>query len=267
MTEPNKGIDAVVLVGGRGTRLAPYTADLPKPLVPVGGMPVLEILVRRLHHCGVGRIVMAVGHLSSLIMAHFGDGRRFGVSIEYSLEDMPLGTAGPLSLVQNLTDPFLVVNGDLLTDLDFRPMIHAHNVCGALATIGLFAREERIELGVIETDDQDRVTGYIEKPTYQYRVSMGAYVFGKGVLPFVPANTRFDLPELVRALIAARKHVAGFEHKGYWLDIGRPEDYERAQLDFERMRDRLLDEANAPPRSTDTIVAEGTHWNGKQSRS
>jgi len=241
MTHPKDRIDAVVLVGGRGTRLAPYTADLPKPLVPIGGMPVLEILVRRLRHCGVRRIVMAVGHLSSLIMAYFGDGSRFDVSIEYSLEDKPLGTAGPLSLVQSLTDPFLVVNGDLLTDLDFRVMIRKHHSSGALATIGLFAREERIELGVIETDDEDRVTAYIEKPTYQYRVSMGAYVFGRAALPFVPVDTTFDLPELIRALIAARKHVAGYEHKGYWLDIGRPEDYTRAQLDFERMRGRLLE--------------------------
>jgi NDP-sugar pyrophosphorylase family protein len=235
------GIDAVVLVGGRGTRLAPYTADLPKALVPIGGIPVLEILVRRLHHCGVGRVVMAVGHLSSLITAYFGDGGRFDVSIDYSLEDKPLGTAGPLSLVQNLTDPFLVVNGDLLTDLDFRVMIRKHHSSGALATIGLFAREERIELGVIETDGQDRVTGYIEKPTYQYRASMGAYVFGRAVLPHVPANTSFDLPDLVRALISARAHVAGYEHKGYWLDIGRPEDYIRAQDDFEQMRGRLLE--------------------------
>jgi len=241
MTLTPDRIDAIVLVGGRGTRLAPYTADLPKPLVPIGGMPVLEILVRRLRHCGVGRIVMAVGHLSSLIMAYFGDGSRLGVSIEYSVEDQPLGTAGPLSLVQNLSDPFLVVNGDLLTDLDFRVMIQKHHSSGALATIGVFAREERIELGVIETDDQDRVTGYIEKPTYQYRASMGAYVFGRAVLPFVPTNARFDLPDLVRALIAAREHVAGHEHKGYWLDIGRPEDYARAQHDFERMRDRLLE--------------------------
>lgn len=240
MAHPTDGIAAVVLVGGRGTRLAPYTADLPKALVPIGGMPVLEILVRRLHNCGVSRIVLAVGHLSSLIMAYFGDGSRFGVEIEYSLEDTPLGTAGPLSLVQHLTDPFLVVNGDLLTDLDFRVMIRRHNESGALATIGLFAREERIDLGVIETDDQDRVTGYIEKPTYHYRASIGAYVFGPGVLPFVPANTRFDLPDLVRGLIAAREYVAGYEHKGYWLDIGRPEDYARAQSDFEHMRDRLL---------------------------
>ncbi|MEI6670302.1 MAG: sugar phosphate nucleotidyltransferase, partial [Acidobacteriota bacterium] len=226
---------------GRGTRLAPFTADLPKPLVPIGGMPVLEILVRRLRHSGVGRIVMAVGHLSSLIMAHFGDGSRFDVAIEYSLEDEPLGTAGPISLVEHLTDPFLVVNGDLLTDLDFRVMIRHHAASGALATIGLFAREERIELGVIETDDRDRVTGYVEKPTYHYRASMGAYVLGQAVLRHIPASTRFDLPDLVRALIAAREHVAGYEHKGYWLDIGRPEDYIRAQSDFERMRDRLLE--------------------------
>ena len=242
MSDAEAGVDAVVLVGGRGTRLAPYTTNLPKPLVPVGGMPVLEILVRRLRAFGVRRTVMAVGHLGSLIMAHFGDGSRFGVSIEYSIEDQPLGTAGPLSLVRDISSPFLVVNGDLLTDLDFRGMVRAHQASGATATIGLFAREERIELGVIETDDQNRVTGYIEKPTYHYRASMGAYVFDRRALDFVPAGTRYDLPDLVRAMIAAGESVAGYEHKGYWLDIGRPEDYDRAQREFESVRGRLLDE-------------------------
>jgi NDP-sugar pyrophosphorylase family protein len=205
-------------------------------------MPVLEILVRRLRACGVRRMVMAVGHLSSLIMAYFGDGARFGVSIEYSVEAQPLGTAGPLSLIQNVSDPFLVLNGDLLTDLDFRAMSNEHRASGALATIGLFAREERIELGVIETDPHNRVTGYIEKPTYQYRASMGAYVLSRRVLDFVPMNARFDLPDLVRAMISGGEQVAGYQHTGYWLDIGRPEDYERAQKDFESMRDRLLED-------------------------
>jgi NDP-mannose synthase len=240
MSDTMTDLDAVVLVGGRGTRLGPYTAVLPKPLVPIGDMPVLEILVHRLRASGIRRIVMAVGHLASLIRAYFGDGERFGVSIEYSVEPEPLGTAGPLSLVSNLSDPFLVVNGDLLTDLDFDAMVCAHRVSAALATIGLYAREERIELGVIETDDANNVTAYIEKPTYQYRASMGAYVFQQGVLPFVPTGTRFDLPDLVRTLIAAGRHVHGYLHEGYWLDIGRPEDYDRAQRDFETMRERLL---------------------------
>ena len=245
MSDPTTDIDAVVLVGGRGTRLGPYTAVLPKPLVPIGDMPVLEILVRRLRASGVRRIVMAVGHLASLIRAFFGDGERFGMSIEYSVEHEPLGTAGPLSLVSNLSDPFLVVNGDLLTDLDFEALVGAHRASGAVATIGLYAREERIELGVIEADESGRVTAYIEKPTYQYRASMGAYVFQRDVLPFVPKNARFDLPDLVRALIAAGRHVHGYLHDGYWLDIGRPEDYDRAQRDFETMKDRLLKDGTA----------------------
>ena len=233
-------IVAVLLVGGRGTRLAPYTVDRPKPLVPVGGIPVLEILVRRLRAAGIRRVIMAVGHMAPLIMSYFGDGSLFGVSIEYSPEDQPLGTAGPLSLLQHVSDPFLVMNGDLLTDLDFGHMVDDHESSGALATIGLFAREERIELGVVESDSGNRITGYIEKPTYRYRASMGVYVFGRRALDFVPAGIRSDLPDLVRTMIAAGEYVSGFDHQGYWLDIGRPADYERAQRDFEAMGDRFL---------------------------
>ena len=238
---------AVILAGGRGTRLEPYTTVLPKPLMPVGGMPVLELLIRQLQRRGVRDITIAVGYLGSLITAYFGDGHQFDVHIEYSIEPEPRGTAGPLALIRNLTEPFLLLNGDLLTDLDFGRMAEAHRTSGAVATLGLFLRETRIDLGVIETDATNAVISYTEKPTFNYRASMGAYVFDTRVLDHVPPGVRFDLPDLVRALIASGERVNAYDHTGYWLDIGNRSDYDRAQQDFETMRPALLGAADPSP--------------------
>lgn len=171
---------------------------------------------------------------------YFGDGQRFDVRIEYSHEPDPRGTAGPLALIENLSEPFLLLNGDLLTDLDFGAMVNAHRRSGAAATIGLFLREIRIDLGVIETDASNAVTSYVEKPAFSYRASMGAYVFDARVLRHIPLVGRFDLPDLARALIAAGERVNAYDHVGYWLDIGNRSDYEKAQRDFEIMRPALL---------------------------
>ncbi len=233
---------AVILAGGRGTRLAPYTTVLPKPLMPLGDMPILELLLRQLSRNGIHCATLAVGYLAPLITAYFGNGERFGIPVEYSMEDEPLGTAGPLSRVANLNETFLVMNGDLLTDLDFQAMVAFHREQRATATIGLYKREVRIDLGVVETDLTARVRGYIEKPIYNYQVSMGVYVFEPKVLESIPRGQRFDLPDLVRKLMAAGESVQGYLHSGYWLDIGRPDDYARAQEDLPGMRARLLGE-------------------------
>jgi len=231
---------AIVLAGGKGTRLAPYTTVLPKPLMPIGDMPILEVLIRQLRKAGVLRITLAVGHLSSIMMAYFGNGSSFGVDITYSHEEKPLGTAGPLSLLAPPEEPFMVMNGDLLTDLDFVRMAETHERSGSIATIGLYRRDVKIDLGVIVADDAGKVTDYIEKPVYSYLVSMGMYVFDPAVLASIPRDERFDLPDLIRALIASGQSVASYLHEGYWLDIGRPDDYQRAQLEFEALRDRIL---------------------------
>jgi NDP-sugar pyrophosphorylase family protein len=233
-------VRAVILAGGKGTRLAPYTTVFPKPLMPVGDMPVLELLVRSLARAGITEITLAVGHLASLIMAYFGDGAALGVAITYSLEDAPLGTAGPLRLVDRLDQPFLVMNGDLLTDLDFDALVAAHRASGAEATVGTYRRDLQIELGVVEVDRHDRIRRYTEKPVERFLVSMGIYVLEPTVLDLIPAR-RFDLPDLVSALIARDRVVNSFEHPGYWLDIGRPADYEQAQADVEVIRRRVLD--------------------------
>jgi NDP-mannose synthase len=235
-------VRAIILAGGRGTRLAPYTTILPKPLMPIGDMPILELLVRQLSRRGVHHVTLAVGHLASLIMAYFGHGERFGVEIEYSVEETPLGTAGPLGLIRGLDETFLVLNGDLLTDLDFTTMVAAHRSSGAAATVGIYGREVTIDLGVVETDHESMLCAYREKPSFHYDVSMGIYVFEPKVLGLIPRDERFDLPMLVQALMAAKERVLGYRHRGYWLDIGRPDDYQRAQEDYPTWRATLLGE-------------------------
>jgi NDP-mannose synthase len=231
---------AIVLAGGRGTRLAPYTTVLPKPLMPIGDMPILEILVRQLRHAGIRRITLAVGHLAALLQAYFGDGERFGVSLDYSYEDEPAGTAGPLALVGDLDETFLVMNGDLLTTIDFQGLLDAHRAGGAAVTVGLFERQVPIDFGVVETDADGRVTNYVEKPTLTYEVSVGVYAMEPVVLEHVEAGERVDLPDLVLRLIAAGAEVHAYRFPGTWFDIGRPDDYAAASTYFERKRDELL---------------------------
>jgi NDP-mannose synthase len=238
-------VKAVILAGGQGTRLAPYSVVFPKPLMPIGDMPILELLLLQLRNGGVSGVTMAVGHLSSLIMAYFGKGEKIGLPIEYSHEETPLGTAGPLGLVSGLDQAFFVMNGDLLTDINIGDMIRTHRDRRATATIGLYDREVTLDLGVIETDGEGQVLKYIEKPSYRYDVSMGIYIFEPRAINHVPRNQRFDLPDLVRALIAAEEPVIGYKHRGYWLDIGRPDDYRRAQEDFPALRDRILNNQSA----------------------
>jgi NDP-sugar pyrophosphorylase family protein len=231
---------AVILAGGRGTRLAPYTTVLPKPLMPVGDMPVLELLLRQLSAAGVTRATLAVGHMASLLRAYFGDGDGFGLTIDYSFEDRPLGTAAPLRLVEGLDEPFLVMNGDLLTDMDFAGFVTSHRTSAAALSVGAYRREVRIDLGVLEADADRKITEYVEKPTHQFLVSMGVYVVDPKVLDLIPTGVAFDFPDLVRAVLRSGMVARAHEHDGYWLDIGRPDDYARAQEDFDALRDRLL---------------------------
>jgi NDP-sugar pyrophosphorylase family protein len=231
---------AVILAGGRGTRLAPYTVVFPKPLMPLGDIPILEVVIRQLQRYGFDDVTMAVGHLAGLIVAYFNDGGRFGVRIRYSREESPLGTAGPLTLISDLNDTFLVMNGDVLTTLDLSELYDHHRQNGAAATIAMHERSVRIDLGVIESDEANQVVGYIEKPTYDYRVSMGIYIFEPRVLEYIPRGKRFDFPDLVLRLLEAGERVMGYPYDGYWLDIGRVDDYAQAIEEFERMRDLFL---------------------------
>ena len=223
---------AVILAGGQGRRLRPYTTVLPKPLMPVGDRPILERVIGQLCEAGFDQVTMAVGYLASLLEAYFGDGARFGVQIDYSLEPEPLGTAGPLSLIDPPSEDFLVMNGDLLTDLDFRALMRAHQASGAIATLAVFQKEVQISLGIVDVDAANAITGYTEKPTLSYPVSSGIYCFRPEVLDLIPPNQPLDLPDLVKRMIAEGRNVSAHQFQGMWLDIGRAEDYEEAQSIF-----------------------------------
>ncbi|MCZ2127900.1 MAG: NTP transferase domain-containing protein [Anaerolineales bacterium] len=231
---------AIILAGGKGTRLAPYTTVLPKPLMPIGEMPILEIVIRQLQKKGFDDITLATGYLAELLMAYCGDGSKFGAKIDYSREERPLGTAGPIALVSNLNDTFLVMNGDLLTTIDYGAMLDYHRRRGALATIACYQRDVKIDLGVIEADEDNWVADYIEKPTYHYSVSMGIYLFEPQILNFIPKNERLDLPELVLKLMRSGEKVNIFNFDGYWLDIGRHDDYELAIEEFAKHKEAFL---------------------------
>ena len=234
---------AVILAGGKGSRLAPYTTVLPKPLMPIGeDMPILEILLRQLKRFGVEQVTLAVGYSSGLLRAFFQDGKRLGLNISYSFEDQPLGTAGPLSLLDGNgpDDTFLVMNGDVLTSLRFPDLIDYHRRSRAVATIASYVKKVRIDLGVILTNTNSEVTGYIEKPTYEFLVSMGIYVFEPRILSYIGYREHLDFPDLVLRLIDAGERIVSYPFDGYWMDLGRLEDYEQAVMGFEELKPQLL---------------------------
>jgi NDP-sugar pyrophosphorylase family protein len=234
---------AVVLAGGKGTRLAPYTKILPKPLMPIGDMPILEVMLLQMKAAGIDQVVLTVGHLSELLCAFFKDGSQFGLNISYSYEKCPLGTAGPIVLVDGLDETFMVTNGDVLTTLNLRDLIRFHQEQKGIATIAAHHRQSKIDLGVIQSDGNHQITGYIEKPVYDFLVSMGIYVFEPAVLSYIAREQYLDFPDLVKKLIAAGERVVAYEFNGYWEDLGRADDYERASEDFEKMRSQFLPEA------------------------
>ena len=231
---------AVILAGGKGTRLSPYTKVLPKPLMPIGDMPILEVILRQIKLSGIDDVVLTVGHLSELLRTFFQDGSRLGLNISYNFEDSPLGTAGPIAFVPNLEDTFLVMNGDVLSTLPLKELIQFHKANNAIATIATHHRRVKVDLGVIQWDGDARVTGYIEKPTYDYSVSMGIYVFEPKVLTYIPKGEYYDFPDLVKKLIGVGEKVIGYRFDGYWQDLGRPDDYESAAQDFDQMRSQFL---------------------------
>ena len=232
---------AIILAGGKGTRLAPYTTVFPKPLMPIDGMPILEVIVRQLSHFRIKEMVLAVSQQSEpLLSAYFGNGSRYGVDIHYSKEEKPLGTVGPLSTISNLPENFLVMNGDILTTLDYQKLIKFHRQHRGMVTIAMSQKKVKLELGVMEFDRTHRLTRYIEKPTFLYSVSMGVYVFEKRVLNWISAKKYLDFPDLIQKLVKKGQKVICYPSDDFWLDIGRHEDYEEAQEKFPEMRKKLL---------------------------
>ncbi|GAA1523953.1 nucleotidyltransferase family protein [Streptomyces albidochromogenes] len=232
---------AVILAGGKGVRLRPYTTALPKPLVPIGDQhAILEIVLRQLAASGFTSCTIAIGHLGHIIRAYVGNGSQWGLRVGYSTEDSPLGTMGPLlTMMDRLPDDFLVMNGDILTDLDYGEVVRSHRASGAPLTVATYARKVAIDFGVLTTEG-GRVTGFAEKPSMDYRVSMGVYGLSRETLAGYTPGLPLGFDELVLDLLAAEKPPHAYEFDGYWLDIGRPDDYDRANAEFTTHRGLLL---------------------------
>jgi len=232
---------AIILAGGKGTRLAPYTTVFPKPLMPVDGMPILEVIVKQLAHFHIEELIFTVSQESEpLLSAYFGNGSRYGVGISYSREEKPLGTVGPLSLISDLPETFLVMNGDVLTTLNYQKLIQYHRRQKGMVTIAMNQKRIQSELGVMELSQGHRLTQYIEKPTLSYSVSMGVYIFEKKVLKWVPTRRYLDFPELIQKLLRKGEKVFCYPSNDFWLDIGRHEDYGEAQRIFQKLKKKLL---------------------------
>ncbi|MDP2896305.1 MAG: sugar phosphate nucleotidyltransferase [bacterium] len=222
---------AVILAGGKGQRLRPFTVNFPKPLVPLGDRPVLEILIQRLIRFGITDITLTLGHLAELVRAYFQHRKGLvdQITLRYVEEEEPTGTAGSLALVPGLEETFLAMNGDLLTNLDFKRLVEFHREQGAMLTIATHTRRVKIDLGVVELDGNNRITHYIEKPEATYQVSMGVYVYEPGVLRYIERGKYLDFPDLVLRLLKSGERVSAYPTDCLWLDIGRPDDYAKAQ--------------------------------------
>ena len=231
---------AVILAGGKGTRLRPYTVVLPKPLMPVGDHPIMEVIIRQLASCQFKRITIAVNHQADLIKAFFGSGSKWNINIDYSLETIPLSTIGPLKLIPDLPENFLLMNGDVLTDLNLNRLYEEHVTAGRLFTIAASRRTHIVDYGVLETVNGGSLVAFREKPQLDYTVSMGVYIVNRAILDMVPEGVKYGFDNLMLDCLAAGKPVHVEVHEGYWLDIGRVEDYMKAIDDFEERRNQLI---------------------------
>lgn len=232
---------AIILAGGKGTRLRPYTVVLPKPLMPIGDYPILEVIIRQLIEHGFNHITMAVNHQADLIQTFFGDGAKWGITIDYSLEDKPLSTMAPLKLIKDLPNHFLVMNGDILTDLNYKNFYNQHVKNNDIFTISSYQREVKSEFGVLELDAQNTLIGFKEKPIQKYDVSMGIYMVSKKAVEYIPENTFYGFDHLMIDLMKDNQKPKVKRFNGYWLDIGRPDDYEIAIDIFEKEKKRFLE--------------------------
>jgi NDP-mannose synthase len=231
---------AVILAGGKGMRLRPLTAVFPKPLVPLGNKSIIEILLSQLSQNGLQDVTICTGYLAGLIQAVCANGSKYGLNIEYINEDNPLGTAAPLLNVQNLTDPVIVMNGDLLTTMSYKNMIEFHVSENADITIGAYKRDVKIDFGVIESDEEGNFKGFIEKPTYHYEVSMGVNIVSKRAIEMIDSGTYLDMPDFILNVHKKGGKIALYRESCYWLDIGRLDDYALAQDEFEKNESHFL---------------------------
>lgn len=233
------GLRAIILAGGKGTRLMPFTVSFPKPLVPLGDTPIIEVLILRLVQYGITDITLTLGHLAELIKAYFDHRKRLieQITLRYVEEEEPTGTAGSLASVSGLIDTFLVSNGDLLTNLDLNALVQFHHEQKAMLTIATHTRHAKVDFGVLKFDNNYQITSYLEKPETTHHVSMGIYVYEPGVLKYIEAGHYLDFPDLVLRLLAKGERVCAYPSDCIWLDIGRPDDYASAQELFLKNRE------------------------------
>ncbi len=224
---------AILLAGGKGTRLKPYTLTMPKPLVPVGDYPIIEIIIRQLAKNGFTHITLTVNHMADMIKEFCGDGSKWGILIDYSLETKPLSTMGPLRLIQDLPENFLVMNGDVLTNIDYGQFFDKHVQEGNVFTVSAYERDHKVDYGVLETNETNQLVAFKEKPILHYKVSMGVYMLNKACLDVIPDDTFYGFDHLMLDLIKNNNPATVKVFDGYWLDIGRPDDYEQAINDYE----------------------------------
>jgi len=233
-------MQAVILAGGKGTRLRPYTTVLPKPLVPVGNYAAMEIVIKQLKFYGFKDIIVSTGHLAELIEAYFGDGSKYGLKIRYIREDKPLNTAGPIGIIGGLKNNFFVMNGDILTDLNYRKLYDFHIKYKATATIATVKREIFTDFGVLKVNKDFKLISYTEKPRRFDYVSMGINVLNKRCKEYISKGESIGIPELVHRMQSKNENIYCYKSNSYWLDIGRIEDFQRAQEEFEKNKHRFL---------------------------
>jgi len=228
-------MQAVLVAGGKGKRLQPYTLVIPKPLIPLKDEPIMEVIIRQLARVGFTNIHICIGYMGELLQTYFGDGAKYNVKITYSKESKSLGTIGPLTLIDSLEDNFLVLNGDTLSDINYKELLVEHKRSQSSLTIATYSKKVKMELGVLEFNPDNSLKDYIEKPTLFYKVSTGVYALNKEVIPLFRYNEYFDFPSLVKLLLEKKKKVHTFQHEGIWHDLGSIDSFESALLDYEKM--------------------------------
>jgi len=233
---------AIIMAGGKGTRLRPYTTLIPKPLVPIGGeMPIMEMIIRQLAFYKFDHITVCLNHLADIIKAFFGDGSKWNVHIDYSMEDEPLSTIGPLTLIEGLPDNFLVLNGDILCDLKYSDLMNYHIANKNKVTVATYKREVKIDFGVLEFDNKNRIiNGFREKPIYHFDVSMGIYCINKNVIENIPKGKIYGFDTLMLDGIKSKEQYRSYSFDGFWLDIGRPDDYDYCNENYLKIKEKLI---------------------------
>lgn len=233
-------MQAIILAGGKGTRLYPYTVSIPKPLIPIGDTPIIEIVIQQLAHHGFKEIILALGYMADMMQAFVGDGSKYGLKIRHSIEEKPLGTLAPLKLLEDLDDNFLVMNGDLLTDINYSELFQYHLKKEAKATVATYTKKTKLHLGVIDFNEENRIVGFREKPVLQNKVSMGIYIYNKGILDYIPKNEPFGFDSLMYRMIEKKDKAFTYEFKGRWYDIGMHDDLVVASEEFENNKNIYL---------------------------